>query len=189
VLRRLGSLIVAGIAVASLTAMGPSEERPHCAALLVPAGPGSEPGAVAATVEDLGCYPTYADALDAGSGGAIDVAPETEPGALSQQALDEATAETASSVVIGTEFTATSFAGSSKSYFASSTCSATVTWEVSYVTDAWNDDFESGRGFGGCDHNKKFAASNFGGSVLTCTPNCADYGALRNEVSSLRWKD
>ena len=59
---------------------------------------------------------------------------------------------------------------------------------MSYVGNFWNDDFESGRGFGGCDTNKKFKAANFGGDVLTCTPDCLSYGVLRNEVSSLRWK-
>jgi hypothetical protein len=82
----------------------------------------------------------------------------------------------------------TSFGGQSQDYFAPSTCSATNIWEVNYVGDTWNDRFSSGKGFGGCNHNKKFAAADFGGDVLTCTPNCNDYGSLSNQVSSLRWR-
>jgi hypothetical protein len=187
--RRLTFILLVTLAVASLTAMGPVNGNRHCAVLLVPAGAGSGPGAVATGEKELGCYPTYAEAVAAGSGGDIQLAPDMTPSALTRSTLAGATVEVPDTVMIGTEFTGTSFGGNSKSYFGSETCSATVTWEVSYVTDAWNDDFESGKGFGSCDHNKKFMDSNFGGSVLTCTPNCSDYGALRNEVSSLRWKD
>jgi hypothetical protein len=90
-------------------------------------------------------------------------------------------------VLIGREFNGSSYAGSSNDYFAPDTCQGNI-YEVAYVGDAWNDKFQSGKGFGGCDHNKKFVASNFGGDSLTCTPNCTSYGSLSNEVSSLRWR-
>jgi hypothetical protein len=187
--RRVSLLVVIAVAVVSLTAMAPENGERHCAAFLVPTGAGSEPGAVATTEVDLGCYPTYAEAVAAGTSGGIVLPPDAAPATLTQSALDEGSPDVIDTVMIGTEYTATGYGGTSKSYFASETCSATVTWEVSYVTDAWNDDFESGKGFGGCDHNKKFHDSNFGGTSLTCTPNCTDYGTLANEVSSLRWKD
>jgi hypothetical protein len=172
-IRRVIALVGGIVWMASLTAMGQGAAEQHCAVLLVATGPGSEPGAIATREEDLGCYPTYTEAIAAGAG--VDVAPPADP-------------DVVTSVLIGTEYTSTSFTGSSKSYFAAETCSATVSWEVSYVGDAWNDDFESGKGFGGCGHNKKFHDSNFGGASITCTPSCSDYGTLRNEVSSLRWK-
>ena len=59
---------------------------------------------------------------------------------------------------------------------------------VADVGAFWDNVFSSGKGFGGCDTNKKFENTNFGGSVLTCTPNCTNYGTLSNQVSSLRWK-
>jgi hypothetical protein len=186
---RITATMLGLLAVASVTAIGAGSPASNCAVLLVPAGPGSEPGATATTQLDLGCYPTFAEAVAAGSGGAIDLPPDAEPATLTESALEAATADITTNVMIGTEYTSTSYLGSSNSYFASETCSATLTWEVAYVGDAWNDDFESGKGFGSCDHNKKFTASNFGGSVLTCTPNCADYGSFRNLISSLRWKD
>ena len=92
------------------------------------------------------------------------------------------------SVVIGTEWDGTGFAGGSQSYTASTTCSSTTTWQVPNVGPEWNDRFSSGKGLGGCDTNRKFQHENFGGNVRVCTPNCADYGALGNQVTSLRWR-
>lgn len=90
-------------------------------------------------------------------------------------------------VMIGTEFNLNNYNGASKDYFAANTCQGD-TWEVSLSGTAQNDTFQSGKGFGGCDHNKKFAGPSFGGNSLTCTPNCTGYGSLDNDVSSLRWK-
>ena len=91
-------------------------------------------------------------------------------------------------VLIGTEYNSSGYAGASQSYFAPVTCSTGVVWEVADVGATWDNRFQSGKGFGGCDTNKKFQNTNFGGNVLTCTPNCSDYGALSNQVSSLRWR-
>lgn len=174
-------LVLAGMAVPQATA----QVGQNCSYRLVPI---SKTGSVTrADIELIGCYGTYAGAIEAGTGGAVDVAPDSTP--LSLTASELATDTAASDVLIGTEFDSTGFGGGSTNYFAASTCSASNTWEVNYVGDALNDTFSSGKGFGGCDHNKKFVAADFGGDVLTCTPNCTNYGAgVSNEVSSLRWK-
>ena len=174
--------------VASWALPARAGQAQNCAMVLEPVGPGSEPGAVEVVPVTLGCFATYAEALAAGSGGAIQVAAGTTPASLTQHVLDVSSDTLASNVLIGTEYDDLNFASSSISYFGTATCSSTVSWQVSYVGDTWNDRFESGKGFGGCDTNKKFLDSNFGGSVLTCTPNCGGYGSLRNAVSSLKWK-
>jgi hypothetical protein len=133
----------------------------------------------------IGCFDTYAEALEAGSEGAIQVSSDATP--LTLSASLDLNVTLSSSVLIGTEWDGSQYAGQSKSYFASGTCSSSVTWEVGYVTDAWNDLFNSGKGFGACDRNRKFEHSNFGGSSVLCTPNCSGYGSLSNQVSSLRW--
>lgn len=135
----------------------------------------------------IGCYASLARAVSAGTGGAVQLDPRTSPATLTDAALGDPV-PAASSVLIGTEYVDAGYGGGSNSYFASATCSATTSWAVAYVTDAWNDMFSSGQGFGGCDHNKKFEDANFGGSVLTCTPSCTNYGLLNDLVSSLRWK-
>jgi hypothetical protein len=180
----LTAVVVAGLLPMAVTATAAEDDAAHCAARFGPAD-----GEPSATVVDIGCFPTYAQALAAGSAGGIRVSAGETPASLTDADLESVTNPSASSVLIGTEYNETGFDGSSKSYFASVTCSASVTWEDSYVGDSWNDSFESGKGFGGCDHNRKFAASQFGGSSVLCTPNCTSYGSLSNEISSLRWKD
>jgi hypothetical protein len=160
----------------------------NCVAVLVPVADDPETDAIETEPVDLGCYDTYEEAVEVGTAGGTDLPEGSSPSSLTQGLLSASTELETSSVLIGTEYTETNFTASSKSYFADSTCSTGVTWEVSYVTDTWNDDFESGKGFGGCDTNKKFVGSNFAGNVLTCTPNCANYGDLKDEVSSLRWR-
>lgn len=176
--------------VAVLLQAGPASggNQEHCAFLLDPVAV-KNGGVIQATPVEVGCYATYAEALAAGSGGAIALDASTTPSSLTEDELVDATLEvTVSSVVIGTEWDETGFLDASKSYFAATTCSSLVTWEVGYVTDQWNDRFESGKGFGGCDRNRKFADSQFGGSSILCTPNCSTYGTLNNHVSSLRWR-
>jgi hypothetical protein len=178
-------VVVALVVLACLAPVGANaSSETHCVARLEPREPLGRN--TRAAIVDLGCYDTYAEALTVGSGGTMSVDPGVEP-----ETLTEATvlAAASSDVLIGTEWDRINFAGESRSYFAPRTCSATTTWDVAYVGATWNDRFASGKGFGGCDHNRKFQHADFGGAVLLCTPNCSDYGSLTNEVSSLRWKD
>jgi hypothetical protein len=178
--------ILVGVLIA-LNAPSPAraESAEHCAFRLVPV---SRTGSTtSAAVELIGCYPTYEEAVEAGSGGSVDLAEGSTPDSLLQEELETVTSAS-SDVLIGTEWGGPNYTFASNSYFASETCSASNTWQVSYVGDTWNDRFESGKGFGGCDTNKKFQHADFAGSVLTCTPNCTNYGSLADEVSSLRWK-
>jgi hypothetical protein len=156
----------------------------HCAFRLVPLE--SDGGVTSASLDLVGCFGTYEAALEAGIGHTIDVGATVTPQTLADEALPPATIT--ASVLIGTEYDGSGFAGSSNSYFASSTCTSSTTWQVANVGAAWNDRFQSGKGFGGCDTNRKFQHENFGGTVRTCTPNCTDYGTLSNEVTSLRWR-
>jgi hypothetical protein len=168
-----------------LAAPAGAGDATHCAAYLQPVS--TEGVVVHADLVELGCFATYAEAVEAGTEGALRLDDGAAPSTLSESDVAEATATAGSSVLIGTEWVETGYTSTSKSYFASATCSDLLTWEVGYVTDAWNDRFESGKGFGGCDRNRKFQHSQFGGSSILCTPNCSTYGALNDEVSSLRW--
>ena len=159
-------------------------EPQHCSYRLVPV---DKVGTVTtAELELIGCFPSFEQAIEAGFGGSVDISPTATPATLVDGDLSASVA--LADVLIGTEYNLVGYGGTSHSYFASTTCTSVTTWQVSYVTDAWNDLFSSGKGFGGCDTNRKFEHSNFGGAVKTCTPNCSDYGALSNEVSSLRWR-
>ena len=183
-MRRLGIPLVVGFVVASLMSPVQADVGEHCSFRLVST---SRAGTTTdAELELVGCYDTYEEALEEGSGGALQVPRSVTPSSLTS--VNQTHTAGASDVLIGTEWDELSFAQSSTSYFAAETCSAQNTWQVSSVGATWNDRFESGKGFGGCDTNKKFEHVDFGGAVRTCTPNCADYMALGNEVSSLRWK-
>lgn len=180
-------LVASALVMAGATPAHAAPSDRHCAYRLEPLERTGR--VVEARLVRLGCFETFTEAIEAGSGGTIQLTADVSPRTLSQSDLGEVT-PLAFDVLIGTEYVdATYSTGSgSKSYFASETCSSTTTWEVPYVGDAWNDTFSSGKGFGGCDRNKKFEASNFGGTVLTCTPNCSFYGTMNDEVSSLRWR-
>ncbi len=183
-MRRWAKVIIAGGCVLMTVAPAWAEVGEHCATRLVPV---ESAGTVTnARLELIGCFATYDQALEAGTGTTLDISSDLIPSDLT--AGSAADFGTASSVLIGTEYNLLNFGGDSQSYFASSTCSAGVVWSVANVGPTWNDKFQSGKGFGGCDTNKKFEHENFAGTVRTCTPNCADYGALENEVTSLRWR-
>jgi hypothetical protein len=183
-------LLLAGVFLASMSipANAAAGNR-HCAYRLEPlARHGS---VVDARLVRIGCYASFARALEVGSGGTIKVSPTMTPKEL--RAADLAMADPnplASNILIGTEYMDANYSSSSgsNSYFASSTCTASTTWQVSWVGASWNDVFSSGIGYGGCNTNKKYHDANFGGSVLTCTPDCTYYGSLNDQVSSLRWR-
>jgi hypothetical protein len=169
------------------TAGARSVEGRHCAFRLVPESR-PKPHVISARLERVGCFDTFSEAIEVGSGGSIKLPPSTQPGGLTESMItDSTTSRISGDTLIGTEWTSTQYTQSSRDYWADNACQG-VTWEVPYVGDSWNDDFESGKAFGGCDTNKKFGHVDFDGSVVTCTPNCTDYGILKNQVSSLRWK-
>ena len=187
--RVLALIVGVALPTSALVSTVPAEASTadDCVVLLRPVSI-EDDGAILTTPVDLGCYATYAEALAVGSSGAIDVPDTMTPTALTDAALSTDTDLTVTAdVLIGTEFHATNYTGPSKSYFATATCSTGVVWDLATL-GTWDDRFSSGKGFGGCDTNKKFQNANFGGSVVTCTPNCTTYGSINNDVSSLRWK-
>jgi hypothetical protein len=180
--------VLIGTVGGSTSASAATSAGANCAILLQPTGAFTASGEIVATGLPLGCYDTYAQALYVGSGGSVQVATNTTPANLSQATLDASTQLSATSqVTIGTEFPRSDYNGTSVSYFASETCSSTVSWSLSDLGSNDNT-FSSGKGFGGCNTNKKFGQIDFGGAVVTCTPNCTDYGSLDKGVSSLKWK-
>ena len=183
-MKRLCRIVVFAGVLVSVAQPVNADMGQHCAFRLVPL---SSDGVVTdASLDLVGCFGTYEQAVEAGIGQGADVGAAVTPESLTDEALPSLTIT--ASVLIGTEYDGSGFAGSSNSYFASSTCTSSTTWQVANVGAAWNDRFQSGKGFGGCDTNRKFQHENFGGTVRTCTPNCTDYGTLSNQVTSLRWR-
>jgi hypothetical protein len=186
--RSIGMLAVCGV-LSLLLVGGPAANAgssgQHCAYRLVPESR-PRPHVISARPVLVGCFDTFSESIEAGSHGSVVLPRTTAPQDLNDTLIAEHTV-LRGRVIIGTEWNGSGFSGASKSFMAADTCAGT-TYEFSYVGDDWNDRGQSGKGFGGCDTNKKFVHSNYGGDVLTCTPNCNDYGTLNNEVSSLRYK-
>lgn len=187
------SVLVPALAIANARAdVTTAASMPEtCVFRLEPLGPADDAGVITATPVLVGCYTRASDAFLAGSGNVR--IPERLAGSrLSQHVIDRFAGTAAEGVLsdflIGKEWDDLSYSGAVNEYFASTGCAAN-TWQVSYVGDAWNDRFQSGKGFSSCDHNRKFEHADFGGAVLLCTSDCSNYGVLNNEVSSLRWKD
>lgn len=183
-MRGLGKVLVAIGLVVAIVAPAEASQEQHCVSRLVPLEPVGGP--TLAALEPVGCYATYAEALEAGSGTSLQISGSATPSTLTDETVSLLSG--ASEVLIGTEYDGFGFAGASESYFAPATCSSGVNWGVANVGAEWNDRFQSGKGFGGCDTNRKFQHQNFEGAVRTCTPNCSDYGSLANQVTSLRWR-
>lgn len=187
-MRRALGTIVTAILVLGLTPAAQGGPLAHCVSWLEPIGPPDPTGIILVRAVDRGCYATFARAIEVASGGVTHLPASTTPARLTDRMLRDATTD-AINALIGTEWDGIGYAGMSKSYSYPSTCSASVSYALSYVTDEFNDRFSSGKGFGGCDQNRKFAASNFGGASKLCTPNCSNYGAgVSDQVSSLRWE-
>ena len=93
----LVALLVA--AALSTTAVPASAASSHCVVLLVPSSIEAS-GAILAKEVDLGCYPTYAEALAAGSSGAIDVPDGTTPASLTDAVLAADTVASATADVL-----------------------------------------------------------------------------------------
>jgi hypothetical protein len=179
------ALVLAGM----LSAPAQARVGHHCVVRLQPIAPKARNGVIRTKPVDMGCFASFAEALRVGSGGAIRLSDDATPAGLTQQQLSGSTTVVPNALaMIGTEYTGTDYTSDSKNYFAPTACAGDDIWDTNYVGDAWNDMFESGKGFGGCDHNRKFGAADFAGTSIVCTPNCTDYGILDMKVSSLRWK-
>jgi hypothetical protein len=183
--------LVVGLLMAGSIAALPAQANGghHCAVRLVPIAPKDAHGVIRSKAVNLGCFASFSEALKVGSDGAVSVAADTSPASLTQDQLKRSTDVVPNAnVLIGTEYVNLAYGGVSQSYFAPTACAGDDVWEVNYVGDSWNDRFESGKGFGGCDHNRKFGAADFTGGSIVCAPNCLDYGTMADRVSSLRWK-
>src|SRR5881392_1121898 len=108
-LRALVFVTLLAAAMPFVTAVPASAASSNCAVLLVPSSIEAS-GAILAKEVDLGCYPTYAEALSVGSSGAIDVPDGTTGASLTDAVLAADTIVTATAdVLIGTEFVGTNY--------------------------------------------------------------------------------
>jgi hypothetical protein len=128
----------------------------NCVTKLVADGQADSEGAIHATPVLVGCYDTYSQAL------AVATAPSSSDSrAISREDAPQQTA-------LGTEWARPNFNGTSNTYSASSGCN-TNTWTVDDL-GSFNNTFQSGKGFGSCNSNHKYAGLNESGDSINCTP-------------------
>lgn len=159
--------------------------QPHCISRLAPAAGDQDSGMRDAVVVESRCFATFAEAFEYGSLGAIKVPADLQPGDVTQAMAVSASAST--QYLLGTYWQAPDYMGWSYSWFASSGCTSTSGWQVSYVGSAQDDKYYSSKSYSGCERNRHFEHPNFGGATLLCQPNCSNLGIMNGETSSLRW--
>jgi hypothetical protein len=188
----LVGLMVLMWTMSTVSAAGARQPAPrassvHCVSRFVPLG-AARHGVLRGIARSMGCFESFSAAIRAGSGGAVVLPSWVTAASLTDAILEAATIRPLrGSALVGTEYNALDYDGSSHNYFGPSTCQDEII-EFTNLPAGEDDVYESGKGFGGCDHNKKFVGPWLAGDSITCTPNCTGYGSLRNEVSSLRYR-
>jgi hypothetical protein len=132
------------------------------------------------------CFATYAESFRYATRGRVSVPNDLRPEQVTDSMVD---AGIESVVVLGTDWDRKYYStlGWSVNWEASSTCTASLSWTVSYVGSQYNDAIESAKSYGGCHKFHHWEHSNFGGAVLICQPNCSTMGVMANQTSSLSW--
>jgi len=92
-------------------------------------------------------------------------------------------ARAAASVAVGTVYKDAGGAGGSLTFFGSSGCTG-VTFGFPTVPSGWENGISSVRATYSC-WGTVYAATNYGGTRLNCTPYCSVLGALNDSVKSI----
>jgi hypothetical protein len=151
------------------------------------------------------CYDTFTAAIAAATRGRVTDAPADSRKALKDERFmarvyntpdkEKETIQTQDAPpqarifgVVGTIFYDENFDGSSRTWSQES-CDdfASIDWEVSYVGDDWNDDFQSAKGGNNCQM-RVFEHSGFGGASTPWFWENPWLGVLEDEGSSLQFR-
>jgi len=157
----LGAAILpAQAAVAEPTA----PELAHCAVEIFELGENTEPPASAvcfATEDEVAAYLA----------------------AMDGSATDDSSRATATSIAVGTVYKDAAGAGGSLTFWGSNGC-AGATFGFATLASDWEISISSVRATNGC-WGTVYAATNYGGTRLNCTPFCSALGALNDSVKSV----
>ena len=174
------ALCVAGAVIPALPANAASPR--HCIA--------QAPTDGAAAV--MQCYGTFAAAIAAASHGRVRLDPNTPAELLPPTAvaanIEAARADGAgplTTVIIGIDYTAINYGGSSFTWYQSAGCG---NYYTSSMPSGWNDVIESAANYSGCG-TTLYHDINFGGSSTSIGVDGAasTLGSFNNQASSQRW--
>lgn len=178
--------LILPLAVASARDL-PGPDR-HCVAALGSAGAGS----AASAVQSFECFPSFSKAIYHATDGRVFL-PE---GLDLKGQLDQLDAElravptknlTKATFIVAIDYEDSGFDDSTLSWTSPEPCTEFAGRQATSMPSGWNDQVGSTQGFSNCNRNVLFEHINFGGSVLTCFPNCSNLGAMDDETSSRQW--
>jgi len=134
------------------------------------------------------CFATFADAISAASGGRVvldPAAPASLLPAAAQTTNRFGEANPRTTVIIGIDYTGTSFSGSSLTWYESAGCGSYL---ASSMPPGWNDVVRSVANYSNCG-STLYQNSNYGGSKSSVGVDDAasTLGSFNSETSSQKW--
>jgi hypothetical protein len=144
----------------------------------------AEPAAAGETAPAMQCFSTFAAAISAATNGRVQLSQATAAGAVTPDELN-AGASPLTSVVIGIDYTGTSFTGSSLTWFQSAACGS---YTASSMPTGWNDVISSAATYSGCG-STLYQNINFGGTTSSVGVNASKstLGTFNGQASSQKW--
>ena len=154
----------------------------HCVTELEPLAAGQQESAS----KQIGCFPTFAAAISAATGGAVTLSADATPESLKGSDLGAAAAR-----IIGVDYQLRDYRGLTQTWVVSNSsgCSGGYLYSAN-TPSAFNNRLSSTRAFAGCNRNISFQLAGLGGLYKICKPDCSYIGdAMDNRTSSKLWID
>jgi hypothetical protein len=155
----------------------PSASEQHCIAEAPQTGSVDQ-----ATVH---CYSTFAGAISAATGGAVNLTSATTSRSVSADELVSGSDSTLTTYVLSVDYKDANFSGSTFTWFQYSPCGY---YQTSSMPSGWNDVISSVADYSGCA-TTFYHDSNFGGSTFRIGVNGAasSMGSFNDQASSQKW--
>ena len=155
-------------------------------------------GDAGAATSEVRCFATLEEAIHHATMGWVNLPSGTKVTDLTDELLNSKLSPKTTTVIAidydGTSYTSSSYTHSVSNSHGCQTYGCGFlglqTCWYSYganLPSDWNDRVSSTKGFADCNENVLFENSNYGGSKLTCTPNCTSLGVMNNAASSRKW--
>ena len=174
-------LVVTTVALAALAGPTPSAAAAQSRQCIAQPQPDGQAPA-------MDCFATFAQAIAAATTGRVQLPPNAAPSLLPAADVDAAgnvDDSPSTTVIIGIDFTGTSYSGSSLTWYQSAGCGS---YQASSMPAGWNDVIESVANYSGCG-TTLYQNINFGGSTFSVgiDGSAPTLGSFNDEASSQKW--
>lgn len=175
----------------SVSQVSQVREEQHCVVHLEPL----QEGETASKAQELGCYPTYQEAVAVATNGRVHLPADVEPGVVTDEMLNgdaSSEGETLLNAIIGQSYWTSGFGGSSITWIGDSDgCLDGDQFQHPDIHQfGWGDAIGSSRSYSGCSQFIHFEHTNYGGTSITCNMGntCEYMGYMFRKTSSLKWR-